>query len=264
MHLLLTNDDGIYAEGLQVLYRCLASEHTVSVVAPDRERSAVSHGLTLHHPLRVIRIALNGDRAGYAVNGTPADCVKLALNMLLDTPPDMVIAGINTGANVGVDINYSGTVAAAKEAALFGLPAIAVSVAGPGALARDDAAAFVVRLAAKIHASGLPRGTFLNVNFPDLPHQAIAGVRISPHGVKILGEYFDRRVDLRNRPYYWQGCDPDNGRDQPEVDAMALRESYVTITPIRCDMTDYRALEDLRRWGIALDPEPQQDPGDGT
>ena len=179
MNVLLTNDDGIYAEGLWALYNRFAKGHQVSVVAPDRERSAIGHAITLHQPLRASRFSLNGEYGGYAVNGTPADCIKLAILEILPARPDVVVSGINPGANVGANLNYSGTVAAAKEAALCGTIGIAVSIVGPIVEFYDDAAMFVARLSETVYRRGLPFGTFLNVNLPNLPLKEIAGVRIS-------------------------------------------------------------------------------------
>jgi 5'-nucleotidase len=250
MDILLTNDDGIYAAGLWALYHVFSARHSVSVVAPDRERTAVGHGISLHVPLRVQKVSVNGGMDGLAVTGTPADCVKLALLEILDRKPDLVIAGINPGANVGVNINYSGTVAAAKEAALAGVAAIAVSVEGLEPKNYPEAAGFVADLAESVLNRGLPFGTFLNVNLPDRPRQSIAGVRISRQGHARFAEYFEKRVDPRNRIYYWQGSDRQRFEDSLDIDGTALKEGYITVTPIACDMTDYRMLEDLKSWGL--------------
>jgi 5'-nucleotidase len=248
MDILLTNDDGIYAEGLWALDGALRREHAVTVVAPDRERTAVSHGITLHQPLRASRVALNGRCEGYAVNGTPADCIKLAVLEILDRRPDLVVSGLNPGANVGVNINYSGTVAAAKEAALGGIPAVAASVETGAPYPYDTAAGFVARLVSVIGLRGLAPGTFLNVNFPNAAWQDIAGVRISRHGLSLFKEYMEKRIDPRQRAYYWQGADMQTFDDDPNVDGAALRHRFISITPIKCDMTDYGALNDLKQW----------------
>ncbi len=182
MKILLTNDDGIHAEGLWVLHGKLNVRHAVTVVAPDRERSAVGHGITLHRPLRTARVQVNGGGMGYAVEGTPVDCVKIGLMEILDEKPDMVISGINPGANVGVNINYSGTVAAAKEAALYKVPAIAVSIQGRTDDAYDFAASFTRTLAEHVYKKGLPFGTFLNVNVPDIPRKNGCGGSDQPAG----------------------------------------------------------------------------------
>ena len=250
MHILLTNDDGIHAPGLWALYKRFSGKHAVSVIAPDREQSAVGHGITLLEPLRATHVSIDGACPGYAVHGTPADCVKLGVLELLESKPDMVIAGINPGANVGVNINYSGTVAAAKEAAFYGMPAIAVSIRRDAANYYDEAAFFIEQLAAKVVKHGLPFGTFLNVNIPNMPLKQIAGIRISKLGIAIFPEYVEKRLDPRNRPYYWQGCDSLAADDNPEIDGTALCENFISITPISCDMTDYKFFEALKSWGI--------------
>ncbi len=250
MKVLLTNDDGIHAQGLWALYNRFVDAHHVSVVAPDRERSAIGHAITLNQPLRAIRVSLNGGYSGYSVNGTPADCIKLAMAEILPTRPDMVVAGINPGANVGANLNYSGTVAAAKEAALGGVIGIAVSIEGQNADYYDDAALFVTQLCDTVHAKKLPFGTFLNVNIPNRPLKEIAGVRISRQGVGLLSEYVEKRRDPRNRTYYWQGRDMQSFGEDPEVDGTALGQNFISITPVKCDMTDYHVLADLRSWRL--------------
>ena len=250
MMILLTNDDGIHAQGLWALYNRFVDNHHVSVVAPDRERSAIGHAITLNQPLRASRVFLNGGYSGYAVNGTPADCIKLAIAEILPERPDVVVAGINPGANVGANLNYSGTVAAAKEAALGGAIGIAASIEGQKADYYDDAALFVAHLCDTVHAKGLPFGTFLNVNIPNRPLKEIAGVRLSRQGVGLLSEYVEKRMDPRNRAYYWQGPDMQSFGDDPEIDGVALGQNFISITPVKCDMTDYHVLEDLRSWGL--------------
>lgn len=257
MNILLTNDDGIFAPGLQVLHARLASRHDVVVVAPDQERSAVGHGITLHHPLRAFQVTLNAHFKGFAVSGTPADCIKLGIYDLLAQRPDLVVAGINPGANVGVNVNYSGTVAAAKEAALYGLPAIAVSVQGREVVNYEDVAAFTAELAQTVHRQGLPRGTFLNVNIPNLPFSEIAGTVVSRQGTRLLRDRFEKRTDPRNQAYYWSGSDPQVFDDDPQVDGAVLQGNRISITPIKCDMTDYETLEDLRHWRLAQDSPPR-------
>jgi len=249
MNILLTNDDGIYARGLWVLYRTLVTRHDVTVVAPDRECSAVGHGITLHEPLRAVQVEVNGGYKGYAVNGTPVDCIKLGLTEIIGKEQDLVISGINPGENVGVNLNYSGTVAAAKEASLYGIPAISISVRGRGGEHYEDAARFTDTLAKNVLEKGLPFGTILNVNVPDIPLKHVAGVRISRQGIAPLAESFEKRVDPRNRPYYWSGLDSQVFGRNPEVDGSALSDNYISITPIKCDNTNYRFIKDLRGWG---------------
>ena len=250
MNVFLTNDDGIHAEGLWALHRAFSPRHEVTVIAPDRERSAVGHGITLHKPLRATSIQANGNPPGIAVSGTPVDCIKLGLLEILEQPPDMVIAGINPGANVGINLNYSGTVCAAKEAAIYGLPAIAVSMPGPATTHYDTAAAFTLKLASIIERRGLPPGIFLNVNVPDVAPDKIAGVTISRQGTKLFSEYVERRKDPRHRAYYWQGCDSMAETDDREVDEAALSQRYISVTPIRCDGTASDLMAELKSWNI--------------
>lgn len=252
MKILLTNDDGIYAEGLWALHRRFAEQHSVTIVAPDRERSAVGHAITLHEPLRTARISFNRGCVGHAVNGTPADCIKLGILEILDSRPDIVISGINPGANVGINVNYSGTVAAAKEAALYGIPSIAVSIGSHEIVNYDDAALFAELLTEDVLEKGLPFGTFLNVNIPDLPLKKIEGVRICRQGTELYSEYIDKRIDPRNRTYYWQGYDLQTSIDNSDTDDAFLCQNYISITPIKCDMTDYGVLEELKGWGISM------------
>jgi 5'-nucleotidase len=250
MHILLTNDDGIQAPGLLALHNRFEKDHSVTVIAPDREQSAVGHAITLSRPLRATRVSMNGNRPAYAVSGTPADCVKLGVLELLESKPDMLISGINPGANVGVNVNYSGTVAAAKEAALYGIPAMAVSRMGPATDQFDDAAAFVAKLACKVAANGLPFGTFLNVNIPNLPIHEVGGIRVSKLSIKFFPETIEKRIDPRNRTYYWQGRDALPVSDNPEIDGTALSDAFISITPITCDVTDYHSMAAMKRWGL--------------
>jgi 5'-nucleotidase len=250
MNVLLTNDDGILAQGLWALYNRLAGKHHVDVVAPDRECSAIGHGITLHQPLRATRMAVKGGNRGYAVNGTPADCVKLGFSEILSEKPDVVIAGANAGANLGANLNYSGTVAAAKEAALGGTIGIAVSIEGPDVGFYDDAAVFIADLCETVYEKGLPFGTFLNVNILNRPLEEIAGVRISRQGVEMLSEYVEKRRDPRNRTYFWQGKDMQSFGADPRIDGTVLKNRCISITPVKCDMTDYDALEDMEDWEL--------------
>jgi 5'-nucleotidase len=251
MNILLTNDDGIHAKGLWAMKGVLSRQHNVSVVAPDKERSAVGHSITLTSPLRLTRVETNGGW-GYAVNGTPADCVKLAVLEILEARPDLVISGINPGANVGINLNYSGTVSAAKEAALMGIPAIAVSQDPPSNHEYGIAADFVGSLITRVMAEGLPAGTFLNVNIPGCLPEEIEGVRITRQAMSRLEETFHKRTDPRNQSYYWHGMETQVFDHGPDTDGAALCQKCISITPVKCDMTDYQALEHLKDWNIEL------------
>jgi 5'-nucleotidase len=249
MKSLLTNVDGILAQGLWALYRALKSHHEVVVVAPERERSAVGHGITLHKPLRVHKVDINGE-SGWTVNGTPADCVKIAIVELLDGRPDMVISGINPGANVGVNLNYSGTVAAAKEAALYHVPAMAVSIQSADDPSFDRAAHYIAGLARLVKSRGLPPGVFLNINIPNLvPNQALE-IKITHQGSDLYDEYFEKRRDPRNRVYYWQGFETLPTYSHSDADGAALAAGYISITPVQCDLTDYTMAEKMRSWNF--------------
>jgi len=256
MNILLTNDDGIYAPGLWALYRRLSAHHQVTVVSPDRERSAVGHGITLHEPLRAISVRVPGGGTGYAVSGTPADCVKLSVQELLEASPDLVISGINPGANVGVNAHYSGTVAAAREAALLCLMSMAVSINSPYPDYYDEASGFIEYFSEKIIKNGLPAGVFLNVNLPNLPLKSIRGISISRQGTGVFREGFEKRTDPRNQIYYWQGLDAPTNFQGREMDGAAISHEFISITPMRCDMTDYESVAKLASWNISI---PEKD-----
>jgi 5'-nucleotidase len=247
MKILLTNDDGIQAPGLEALYDHIASSHHTTVVAPDRERSAISHSINLQNPLRFRRLTLKGNQSAYAVNGTPADCVHLALEAICTEAPDVVISGINAGANVGANIHYSGTVAAAKEAAMCGLPAIAASMEAPAG-AYASAAAFIVRLVEVVVGEGLPFGTIININFPRCDWDAIAGVRYSHQELIPIGQALVHRIDPHQRSYYWRGLDTQTIDNKNGSDISALKNNYISISPLKCDTTDYDLLSKLKYW----------------
>ncbi|RJP75722.1 MAG: 5'/3'-nucleotidase SurE [Desulfobacteraceae bacterium] len=246
MKILLTNDDGILAKGLLAVHKTFARKHRVYVIAPDREKSAVGHGITLNMPIRAKKVMLNNDDWGYAVSGTPADCIKLGILELLPQKPDLVISGINPGANTGVNINYSGTVAAAREACLYGIPSIAVSTQGHEPMYFSDIAMMMLRLIEEVAFTRLPNGTFFNINVPDLPISQIAGIRISHQDVTFCREYIDKKTDPRNQTYYWHGAESKNGDGPPNADTTILNKKYVSITPIKCDMTDYDLIRELQ------------------
>jgi 5'-nucleotidase len=257
LHILLTNDDGIYADGLWALYDAIHSRHNVVVVAPDRERSAVGHGITLQHPIRAAQITVPGGSKGWSVSGTPADCVKLAIGELLETRPDLVISGINPGANVGVNLNYSGTVAAAREAALYGIAAMAVSVQVHDRPVYDLATRCVARLVPLLSANGLAPGIFLNINVPAAPPDKTVGICLTRQGRAMVEEVFEKRQDPRKHPYYWQGSASPMLHRQRDSDGAVLDDNCISITPVHCDMTAHTALEKLRQWDLdmALDAD---------
>jgi len=247
MRILVTNDDGIHAAGLGRLAESLRSIGEVWIVAPEQPQNAVGRSLTLHRPLRVMQVA----ERSVTVNGTPSDCVNLAMNGLLPERPAFVVSGINHGANMADDIPYSGTVAAAFEATLWGIPAIAVSLYGKQPCDFAPAAAFAARVVRAAHANGLPSGTFLNVNVPDTGGEPVASYRITMQGKSIYDGQIERRVNPRGETYYWIGGDGTRFHDIPGSDADAvLRSRCASITPIRIDWTDHAAMPILCRWRI--------------
>ena len=250
MRILLTNDDGIYAKGIEVLHAHLCEDYEVVVVAPETEQSAVGHAITLTDPLRVKTVDRNGAFFGYAVKGTPADCVKLAINELVELAPDLVVSGINLGANVGINVIYSGTVSAATEGTILGVPAIAFSINSFRDPDFEPAARFARLLVRQVGEHGLPPHTSLNVNVPAIPESKIKGVRVTRQGITRFVEKFDRRVDPRENVYYWQcGTTPPLDEDG-NTDASALANDCISITPIQHDLTNYDFLESLRSWSF--------------
>ncbi|MBW2621717.1 MAG: 5'/3'-nucleotidase SurE [Deltaproteobacteria bacterium] len=228
MNILLTNDDGIHAPGLLALYRKFRPNHEVSVAAPEVEQSAVGHAITLADPIRVKEIHNDGEFFGYSVNGTPADCVKLALAELLKTRPDVVISGINLGANVGINLLYSGTVSAATEAAILNLPALAVSL---DTFTNPDfsyAAEFTRRLVEKLPEMNIPRRVSLNINIPSVSRSRITKVAWVRQGQTVAGENFIRRKDPRGNVYYWQGQEVLPPDLEEDTDINLLRNGMIT------------------------------------
>jgi 5'-nucleotidase len=237
MKILLTNDDGIHAPGLFALYQALKPDYDVDIVAPEVEMSAVGHAITLTSPLRVREVQKKGSFFGYAVSGTPADCVKIAVQELLERPPDIILSGINVGANVGVNILYSGTVSAATEGAFLGVRSAAISLATRKNPDFRFAARFSKEIIRFIVESSLKEGTALNVNIPACPAEKIVGVYITRQGTSRFEERFERRNDPRGNVYYWLSGEKFIENGNPENDSMALKENKITITPIHYDLT---------------------------
>ncbi|HXG65324.1 MAG TPA: 5'/3'-nucleotidase SurE [Blastocatellia bacterium] len=251
--ILVTNDDGIHSAGIIALAEALRPLGEVFVVAPAHEMSAASRSLTLMRPLRIDKI----DDCHYAVDGTPADCVTLAMNYVLKSgPPDLVVSGINKGGNLGDDVMYSGTVAGAMEASIYGLPGIAVSLVKRVDFDFRPGAEFAAELARRVLGDGLPRGTVLNVNVPPGP---IRGVRVTRQGTKIIKPTIIEGTDPRQRKYYWIGEESLTWNEEAGTDYEALRHGLVSITPLRNDMTDYGTLEEMRNRQLEniLEAEPQ-------
>lgn len=239
--ILITNDDGYFSEGIAALTQALATVGEVTVVAPASEQSATAHSLTLTRPLRARQVA----ERRFTVDGTPTDCVLLALTKILPERPDIVVSGINHGANLGDDVTYSGTVAGALEASVFNLPGIAVSLVTRSNFRFEYAAEFAAELSAQVLEKGLPEGTILNVN---VPPGEVRGARWTHQGIKVARTKIVEGLDPRGRPYYWIGEQETSWREDAGSDYAAIEQGLVSITPLRTDMTDYRALEQLRSW----------------
>lgn len=250
MKVLVCNDDGIDSVGIFELVKELKKSADVTVVAPFREQSAVGHGITMQVPLRVITYYKNGELFGYAVDGTPADCVKIGIRNIIKDIPDIVISGINHGSNTAINIIYSGTVSAAREAAIMDVPAIAVSVTSHTAKEFGFAAKVARLLAHEIADRGLPKGTLLNVNVPDLPEEEIEGVLLTKQGKSKWDDVYEQRKDPYGRDYYWLTGNLMEVDEELETDQAAVRNKYVSITPIHFDLTDYVTYDRMKEWKI--------------
>ncbi|MDD5167575.1 MAG: 5'/3'-nucleotidase SurE [Syntrophales bacterium] len=241
----MTNDDGIYARGLSALYQELSKDADCLVVAPEVEQSAVGHAITISRPLMVRAAQKNGHFLGYAVAGTPADCVKIGIKALSDQPVDLVVSGINRGANVGINVIYSGTVSAATEGVILGIPSLAVSLDSHHDADYSFAARFARKMAAFILRNPI-KDVAINVNVPAIPETDIRGVMVARQGRARLLENFEKRVDPRDNVYYWLAGETQLAEAEPDdSDAVALRKGMITITPLYCDLTRYAALADL-------------------
>jgi 5'-nucleotidase len=254
IQILITNDDGVHAPGIQALSEKLREIGEVTVVAPSREMSAISHALTINAPLRYDRLS---DRV-FAVDGTPADCVNLAVGNLLAQPADILVSGINRGANLGDDVTYSGTVAGAMEGAMLGIPSFAVSLATKGDAEFGEAASFAAYLAPVLVSQGLPRRTFLNVNVPSGP---VKGVSITSQGHRDYRAKVEERIDPRARVYFWIKEGISRWEKNGISDITAIRRGMISVTPLQIDLTDYKALDRVLAWKLAWNGEgPPDDP----
>lgn len=252
MHILVTNDDGVSAPGLLALAQEMRKLGRVTVFAPDRNWSASGHVKTMERPLRVRETVLADGSPAFTSDGAPSDCVALPLLGLLKDPINMVVSGINPNANLGHDVTYSGTVTAAMEAVIAGVMGIAVSLDSPdgfkGVLDYSTAAIVAKQVAEKVIANDLPQGVVLNVNVPYLKENEIKGMMITRQGQRVYRDKLDVRSDPRGKPYYWIGGEAPTGVDEPGTDFGALRAGYVSITPLKLDMTDYKMIEVLNKW----------------
>lgn len=252
MHILVTNDDGVTAPGLLALAQEMRALGKVTVFAPDHNWSASGHVKTMERPLRVREVILADGTAAFSSDGAPSDCVALPLLGLIEEKIDLVVAGINPNANLGHDVTYSGTVTAAMEAVINGLPGIAVSLDSPenhrSGLDYSTAASVARRVAEKVIAQGLPDGILLNVNVPYLKEAELKGFMITRQGLRVYRDELDRRLDPRGRPYYWIGGQSPTGVDEPGTDFGALRAGCVSITPLQLDLTAREAMKRLEEW----------------
>jgi 5'-nucleotidase len=245
MRILLTNDDGILAEGLIALYEELAEDFEISVVAPETEMSAVGHAITLSNPLRVRRFKRNGVFFGYGVSGTPADCVKIGVQKILKQRPAMIISGINLGSNLGIDLLYSGTVSAATEGAFLGIPSIALSLNTKNDPDFRFPARFSRRMIRFVMENGLREGTALNVNIPAIPENQIKGISFTTQDLVRQRDVYEKRNDPRGDVYYWLASQTPVAESMQNTDLKALMENRITITPITFDLTDLKELKRL-------------------
>ncbi|HEY7624414.1 MAG TPA: 5'/3'-nucleotidase SurE [Candidatus Limnocylindria bacterium] len=248
-HILITNDDGIESDALAPLASALSAVGEVVIIVPERNWSGASHSITLYRPLRVRETLLRTGQPAYMTDGSPTDCVRLAVLGFLERKPDLVVSGINRGSNMGDDITYSGTVAAAMEGLLSGVPSIAISIGAFGAnIDFEPAASFAALLARNVFAKGFAADALLNVNVPALPRDAIAGVEVTRLGKRNYRDQLVERLDPYGEPYYWVGGPAVAGEAEPGTDVAAMRARKISVTPIYLDLTNHDLIEDLAAW----------------
>lgn len=249
MRIVLTNDDGIYSDGIRTLMYVLEKEHDVFVFAPDRERSATGHAITLHHPLRAEKVKFRDSNAQcWSIDGTPSDCVKLGIEGILEgKKPDLVISGINRGPNLGTDVLYSGTVSAALEGMLLGIPAIAVSLATHEGWDFAYAAEVTAQIVHWLKENPLKKVGLLNMNVPSLAKEEITGVVITKLGKRAYKNTFEKRIDPRGRVYYWLAGEVVDDLEEEGTDLLAIKNNQISITPISIQLTDPDLLDELKK-----------------
>jgi 5'-nucleotidase len=250
LKILVTNDDGIDSAGIAALQKALSEIGEVTVVAPRQEQSAVGHGITMQIPLRVTEYYKDGIFFGYAVDGTPADCIKMGMRNIMKENPDLVVSGINHGSNTAINIIYSGTVSGAREAAIMDVPSIAISVTNHRVKDFAYAGEIAKMLAVKIKEHGLPKGTLLNVNVPDIPREEIAGILVTQQGKSKWDDVYEKRTDPYGRDYYWLTGRMMEVDTDIKFDQVAIKKKFVTVTPIHFDLTDYETYENMKSWNI--------------
>ncbi|MBC8465817.1 5'/3'-nucleotidase SurE [bacterium] len=250
MRILITNDDGIQAEGIKALYQSFQGLGEVWVVAPSAERSGVSHAFTIRDPLRVDFADWVKDKRGYGVDGMPVDAVKLAIRSILPGPPDLVISGINSGENTGVDLLYSGTVGAAREGAVFGIPSLAISLTSKKYPDYSVAARFARTLAEKIFEKGVPKGIMLNVNVPAIGSEQIKGVRVTRQAESMYVETVKRKDDQKGGDCYWVEYKKILTGEYVGTDIEAIDENYISITPVHFQLTEKKLIHTIENWNV--------------
>jgi 5'-nucleotidase len=249
MKILLTNDDGIYSEGIQILKKQLDNIAEVTVIAPDRERSTIGHAMTLRKPLRIRKVKINGNFWEFSLEGTPADCVIIGLlEIMKEEKPDLIVSGINRGPNLGDDIFYSGTVSAAVEGAMRNVPSLAVSIAGFEDFKFESTALFTRKIASNLMKNNLPSNLVLNINFPNIDYEEIKGVGITRHGKRIYQDEVKIIHDPQGTTHYWLGGDLPKGKVEPDTDFEAIYNNKVSITPISLDLTNYQMIFKIKDW----------------
>lgn len=251
MRVLISNDDGVHSAGLRALAEKLCVEHEVYVIAPDRERSAAGHSLTLHKPLRVEEVDIGVKVAkAWETTGTPGDCVKIGISCILEHKPDIIISGINYGPNLGADILYSGTVSAALEGAVLGYPSIAVSLFGSGSFVYSDflyTADFISRFMHNIAQINFPKKTILNINVPAVDAEEITGIQITRQGTRMYTDSYEKRVDPRGKTYYWLAGEFIRTEEEQGTDIMAIRNNKISITPVTFELTHKSIMPELEQ-----------------
>lgn len=250
MRILISNDDGIDSVGIYELAKAMKELGEVTVVAPKTEQSAVGHAITMKYPLRVKNHFKNDEFFGYSVDGTPADCIKMGIRNLMTAPPDLVVSGINHGSNTAINIIYSGTVSAAREAAIMNVPAIAVSVCDHDASHFDYACKLAQKLALEITKNKLVSGTMLNVNVPNIPFKEVKGVLTTKMGKSKWADIYEKRVDPYGTEYYWLTGKLLDSDTTPDTDQHAVKNGFATVTPIHFDLTDYPTYNEMQNWNI--------------
>ncbi len=246
-YVLVTNDDGIQAPGIDALLLELMKVADVAVVAPESERSATGHSISLCDPIRVENFKKNGSWEGLAISGTPADCVKIAINELLDKQPDVLVSGINLGSNTGINVIYSGTVSAATEGAISGIPSIAISLTTYHNPHFDVAAKLAAKMVLDIFNNPIEKHTLLNINVPNVIDEEIKGIKIAKQGMASFAEKFDKRMDPKGNVYYWLSGSKNTIDEPDDVDDNLIKQNYITITPLQFNLTDYSKLDSIEK-----------------